>query len=228
MRFTRSFVFAALLLTGCARTSGHEFAIPIETQVAVGQTTVADVRATFGEPDTSESFTTTGGAAAPKDPESEFDSATATVPGVYETLRYRFVKGPVLGGDIFVKTAIFLFRDGVLIGYNATSNFADHSTDFDETKISLLRKGESTREDAESILGPPTGKAIYPVALKAGQYKLLYNYGTSDLQTLKALHKELTLLFGTDGRLLDYRAKTTVSNVPVLRGPVRAFVPVYK
>jgi hypothetical protein len=229
MRFAQFLLLAALSLASCTHTSGRDFAIPLETQLAPGRTTTADVRTMFGEPDTSQSFISSGGAATLKPPESEFDSATGTVPGVYETLRYRFVKAiaPTGGGDIMVKSAVFLSRDGVLIGYNSVSNFPDHPTNFDEGKISLLRKGESTRNDAEAILGPPTGQAIYPLALKAGEFKLQYNYGTMDPNTHKTLDKELTLLFGADSRLLGYRAKTSVANMPAAPAPAIMPLPIF-
>jgi len=228
MRPATFFLIAAVLVAGCTRTSGRDFTVPIETQFVPGQTTIANLKTTLGEPDTQTSYTSSGGTAPPKQPESEFASPIATVPGTYDTLYYRFVKAntPAGGGDVFVKLAAFVFRDGVLIGYSSQSNFADHPTDFDTTKTSLLRKGQSTRQDVEAILGPATGQAIYPIVLKPGESTLQYNYGTLDPHTRKILSKALVLLFDADGRLLDYRSNTTVSNAPAQPAPAITPVPV--
>ena len=51
------------------------------------------------------------------------------------------------------RAASFYFMDGVLVGYEFVSSFKEDHTDFDESKVSEITKGETTIEEVEGFLG---------------------------------------------------------------------------
>ena len=226
MRIDFAMPLLALAVVACTHTMGHDFMTPSSSQLNPGTTTKNNVIAMFGAPDTESAFVSSGGDVA-QQPKSEFD--TAPVPGSFSNVRYRFIKttAPIAGGEISVKQAGFTFQNNVLVAYNFVSNFPDHPTNFDESRISLLKKGQTTRSEVEAILGSPTGEAIYPMTLKPGETKLFYTYSAADLHTHKIAQKELVALFNLDSRLIDFRFGSNTKNITVVASPVPAPVPVF-
>ena len=52
----------------------------------------------------------------------------------------------------------FHFWDGVLVGYDFLSAFDEDKTNFDDTRVSEMKKGETTEAQVVALFGPPGGK----------------------------------------------------------------------
>jgi hypothetical protein len=86
------------------------------------------------------------------------------------------------------------------------SNFANDSSDFDDSKVSLLKRGATTEGEAIQYFGPPLGRKEYPQVRDKGSYALFYAY-TEKLPMVGG--KDLMLLFGRNNILQDYKFNMT-------------------
>jgi outer membrane protein assembly factor BamE (lipoprotein component of BamABCDE complex) len=57
---------------------------------------------------------------------------------------------------------MFFLRDDILVGHSYSSTETNDSTNFDATRVNLIRKGETTEREVITLLGPPSGAFIYP------------------------------------------------------------------
>lgn len=96
------------------------------------------------------------------------------------------------------------FNDDVLMAYRFSSTYKEDSTDFDETKTSLIEKGKTAQADVINILGEPSGMGIYPSALQKGDIRLLYHYQEYDSSTFVLLKKNLQIDVGQEGIVRDF------------------------
>jgi hypothetical protein len=69
---------------------------------------------------------------------------------------------PLTSGVTPARAIEFSFLDQVLVSYQFLSLFKADHMDFDETKVSAIKKGQTRREELVMLPGPPTGMAIYP------------------------------------------------------------------
>jgi hypothetical protein len=141
MNMARAFFLILLVLSlmACA-VSGKDFVRPSGELLQLGKTTEKQVIAAMG------------------DPKSTGQGQRRGKTGKH--LMYSY--GAASGGEVLYRAAYFYFVDEVLAGYQFTSSFPDESTDFDITKLGDIIEGQSTRENLEAILGPPSGEAMYP------------------------------------------------------------------
>ena len=70
----------------------------------------------------------------------------------------------------------FYFLDDILVGHEFVSSFKEDHTDFDDTKVSDIKKGETTIEDVEELLGKACGQHVYPLVSGDAQRALVYRY----------------------------------------------------
>lgn len=68
------------------------------------------------------------------------------------------------------------FHKGILVGHEFLSSFAADPSDFDETKVSQIQKGKTTRAEVEAIMGKPTGEYIFPMIKDPTGSGLFYGY----------------------------------------------------
>jgi len=68
----------------------------------------------------------------------------------------------------------FYFVKGTLVGYEAISTFAADSSDFDDTRVSDIRRGVTTEAQLGELVGRPSGLYVYPLAAAPGQRVLVY------------------------------------------------------
>jgi outer membrane protein assembly factor BamE (lipoprotein component of BamABCDE complex) len=217
----------ALSCSGCTHTTGRDFPRPEAAGLIPGKTVKNEVIAVYGIPDSQTSTFNSDFVAPATQPKSEFDAAA--VGGAYSTIMYNYVQStiPVAGGDVSIKRAIFGFRNDTLIAYNFTSNFPTESSDFDESKLSLIQKGKTTQAEIEAMLGRPTGEAVYPIVLTEGEKKAFYNHLAVNMATRKVEAKNLTVLFSPDGRVIDFRFNSRLANMaPAPVAPAPGFVPI--
>ena len=93
------------------------------------------------------------------------------------TYAYSSVGGmPLYEGVTPARAIAFHFLDDVLVGYEFTSSFKEDNSDFDDSKITLIKKGKTTRDQVVSLLGKPEGIYVYPLIEDRGNTALVYMY----------------------------------------------------
>ena len=131
-----------LVSAGCA---GRDFKRPAPESLAVGQATEAEIRQRFGAP-----------------------YREGTVLKNNETMKilsyaYATTASSAPGGLVPARAQEFYLWRDVLVGHHFTSSFPDDKTDFDGTRASEIKKGETTEAAVVSLLGPPQGTYRYPL-----------------------------------------------------------------
>jgi hypothetical protein len=61
-------------------------------------------------------------------------------------------------GTGYERAQLFFFVNDVLVGHSYSST-TDDSTNFDATRVNLIRKGESTDREVIALLGPFSGRS---------------------------------------------------------------------
>lgn len=100
----------------------------------------------------------------------------------------------------------FYFFDDKLVGHEFTSSWAEDSTDFDESKLSAIKKGETTISEAIELLGQPGGEYIYPMTPTANEKAKIYTYN-------QAKGSAFNMKFFLKTLLLTYNEAGVVTNV---------------
>jgi hypothetical protein len=72
------------------------------------------------------------------------------------------------------KAETYYFLNDVLVGMDYTDSFKGEGTDFDEKKITSIKKGESTKNDVIQLLGPPRGLYAPPLIPDTSYRALVY------------------------------------------------------
>ena len=202
----------ALLCASCVATTGREFVRPTTQSVELGKSTTGEIRSTYGEPYEQNTATiskleTSGG-------QTVFDAAPMSGTVTIYTYYLQQNQAPIQGGNSWAKWVDFVFLNDQLCVYNYVSNFDAGSTQFDEGRLSSLKKGVSKKSDVVSLLGEPGGRAIYPFVLHEGMEKYLYKYFQIDREHNMAKSKGLELVFDANGTLLDYRFASQSKALP--------------
>lgn len=221
-------VSLALVLSSCVIPVGNDFAKPDPARLVLGQTTHADILAIDGLPTREATGTTTEtNAPNPSVQKTLFDAAFFTgsvVNMLYQ--RYESVSPIIQSGIVQSKSLrLFLWNDH-LIFFNFLSTYPEESTDFDESKTALLKKGETTKDDAVKIFGPPTGRAIYPAIQVPGDELFQYQYVAVDRATRLVHSKLLSLIFDAKGQLADFRFSSAANPLPPAPSPSPAIIPI--
>lgn len=68
------------------------------------------------------------------------------------------------------------FAEGVMVGQEFASSFADDSSEFDTTKIAAVHIGKSTRAEVIALLGRPGGEVRYPIIKNKADRGIIYSY----------------------------------------------------
>lgn len=93
------------------------------------------------------------------------------------TYAYSSVGGTALYDGVTPARAIaFHFLDDFLVGYEFTSSFKKDNSDFDDTKIALIKKGVTTRDGVVTLLGDPEGMYAYPLIEGRANEAMVYMY----------------------------------------------------
>ena len=96
----------------------------------------------------------------------------------------------------------FYFIKGTLVGYEAISTFAADSSDFDDTRVSDIRRGVTTEAQLGELVGRPSGMYVYPLAAAPGQRVLVYAH-TQKRNTTPITHKQLLITVDAVGIVRD-------------------------
>ncbi len=99
------------------------------------------------------------------------------------------------------RSQAFFFFNNKMVGYEFVSSWKADSSNFDGTKVSLIRKGESTRNDVIRLLGKPGGKYIYPIIPNNNEEAMNYLYAQTkgSAFSLKVYQKQLIVTFNQRG-----------------------------
>jgi hypothetical protein len=144
-------------VAGCYNT-GRKFETPNLAVLKLKQTTMKEIKNSYGEPNSYSSFESNN----KKVDQIQYSYHTAS--------GYASGKGPV------GRQATFYFCDGTLIGYLYRSSFESDSTDFDISNVKQITEGTSTRKDVETIFGQPTGIVLFPLVNSQDGTELRYYY----------------------------------------------------
>jgi len=147
-----------LVLTGCGG-AGRDFVRPSPDAVKLGETSYSQVLKQMGEPKTVGEVQRNGK-----------NVKTA----IYS---YANVNGePFEEGVNSYRGMTYFFSEDKLVGWQFTSSFKSDNTNFDETKVASIKKGESTRTDVIQLLGHPTALFIPPMVKETSGEALGYTY----------------------------------------------------
>lgn len=147
-------VLVVALLAACA--AGVNFKKMAEENLVLGKTTKQEIMVSMGKPNFKGSKSLNG-----------ID---------LEIITYAYAKvggGAVLPGVTPARSQGLLFKDGVLVGKEYTSSFADDNTLFDLAKAKMVVKGQK-KSDVLALLGSAKGEYIYPVISDKTGYGLVY------------------------------------------------------
>jgi hypothetical protein len=214
----------AAILGAC--THGRDFARPSNEALVLGHTTRAEIVARYGETNRQASAIVSEGAASTSTrPPSIFDAAAT--PGNYSRLTYAFsdtTQTVLVGGPASARVVSFVFWNDTLVAYEFISNFANDSSNFGDGKVALLKKGQTSKNEVTELLGPPSGRAVYPQVLEPGDEKYLYSFLTATRE--ERLGKRLEIVFGGDEKLIEYRFFSDAAPLPRGQGGGTAVVPI--
>jgi hypothetical protein len=96
-----------------------------------------------------------------------------------QVMRYGYAEGTGKGlypGVTPARNMVYTTFNGTLVSEEFLSSFPEDGTDFDDSKITGIVKGQSTRSDVIALLGKPTGQAIYPHVKSKSDKALIYSY----------------------------------------------------
>lgn len=153
---TIAFALALLALTGCA---GTNFKKPEPDALKIGISTRAQIVNVMGAPaQTGESL---------RNGEK------------LKVLRYAYAEGATTGkypGVVPARAMSFLTHNDLLVAQEFVSSFVVDATDFDDTKVAQIVKGQTTRSQVVAMLGSPNGMAVHPFIKNKGETAALYSY----------------------------------------------------
>lgn len=152
-------VISIIIAYGCAQTAGKKFTRMTDNMVQLGKTTHEDIVRIMGEPIKEEVFTKND--------------------RTFKQIIYNFVS---TGGQSTSKRVTagraqsFYFHEGILVGHLFLSNWEEDHTDFDQTKVQFVKKKETTKAEVIKLLGPPSGRYIYPFTANQEREVIVYWY----------------------------------------------------
>ena len=183
-------VTVALLSAGCA---GRDFVRPSSDSLQVGKTTYAEIVARFGSPYREGTML-------------KNEQIVKTISYAYST---KLGERSAVSGVTPVRAMGFYFVDLVLVGHEFTSSFEKDHTNFDETKITQIKKGETTQAQVIALVGQPTGSYIFPLVQRKDERGLVYVYTQTRFEEIpfarkiKQYRKVLVVSVGENGVVTD-------------------------
>jgi len=185
----RFFFLAFLALLGC--THGTKFEPPSYDSIVLKETTRQEVLKRFGKPYSEGKIL--------KEEQSILSLSYAHATGGFAT-------GHGGGSVIPARAMVYQFVEDLLVGYSYSSSYEDDHTDFDESKIAEIKKGETTKDQLIALVGPPRGKCVYPMIPGKDDEGLTWNYGQTSRRAFGKLHnymKHLIVGIGPDGKVTN-------------------------
>ncbi len=145
-------------ISGCS--SGTDFKRPDPTTLQLGKTTEREIRERFGEP--------------------RSEGSLIRNDRRVKTLSYSYAEAAPYVEKVPVRAVVFSFHEGVLVGHDYTSSFSDDKTDFEDSSVDRIKKGDTSAAQVIDILGRPTGELIFPLAKAKEGRAYVYSYSRTD------------------------------------------------
>jgi hypothetical protein len=180
-------LLTAAFLAACS--AGTDFKRPDAATFQLGRTTEKEIRERFGEPRS----------------QATIQANDRTI----KVLRYAYAEAAPYVEKVPARAMVYSFHEGTLVGFDYSSSFSSDKTDFDESVLGRIRRGETTQDQVMSLLGPPTGQFVYPstVVSTPDQHAYHYSYSRTDKPplggALKTVIKELAIIFDSRDVVTD-------------------------
>jgi hypothetical protein len=169
-------IIVILFLASCA---GTNFVRPEPESLSLGKTTYQDIINQFGKP-------------YQEGTKLKNENMIKTA-----TYAYSSAGGMALYEGVTPARAMaFHFVDDLLIGYEFSSSYKEDHSDYDDSKISLIKKGETTRGEVVDLLGEPKGIYVFPLIKNREDEAMVYLY--SQFKSFKIYQKLLIVSVNND------------------------------
>jgi hypothetical protein len=182
-------VLCIMLITIIAGCAGRNFVRPTDDTFKLGQTSYSQVVGSQGEPRRVGTLL-------------KNDKNIKTI-----TYAYAATGGePSEDGVIPARAMAYYFENDILVGKEFVSSFKSDSSNFDDTRISAIVKGKTTRENVNQLLGRPSGSYIYPMVKATNGEALGYSYVTTRggaFGGFKVFRKSLRVSFDQNNLVSD-------------------------
>jgi hypothetical protein len=197
----------ALCLAACVappRPAGRNFTQSLFARFVLNQTSVEEVVASLGAPMTRSTLKGLSNGKSRLVPLGTPFSLTILV---YYFAPNGFGQPP---DQHPAKAASAVFFDGRLVAYATDSAIpGDTNAPIDEAKLAALRQGETTRDQAIALLGPPNGALLHLLDSQHGASEISYTWLNMDGPTIR--RRTLRVLFDGAGQLTDYTLLDTAT-----------------
>jgi hypothetical protein len=173
-------IWIGAMLIGCG--SPRWFQRPVPESLVLGKTTYQEATLLYGEPTVRGTMTLNG--------------------ENVNTANWSFAGGPPQQfwekHFIPTKSLVMFFWNDLLVGHAYTSSYQEDNTDFDESQIPRIKKGETTVEEVAKLLGQASGMFIYPCTENADTKAMKYLY-TQAKSSSDSYTKEATIVYNNEG-----------------------------
>ena len=181
-----------IALTGCA---GRDFVRPDSADLKVGRGTYSQVVAKLGEPRSTGEILKNG--------------------ETIKTITYAYANTggePLQQGVIPARAVAYYFQRDIVVGQEFMSSFKSDNSDFDDSKVSAIEKGKTTRSELFQLLGKPTASFTKPMVKETSGEAIGYTYQATSggaFSGFKFFRKALRIAFDADDRVLDIDYSTS-------------------
>ena len=181
-----------VLMTACS--SGTDFKRPDAASFELGKTTEREIRAPYGEPRSRGTI--------------QADDKTI------KTLSYAYAEAAPYVEKVPVRVMVYSFHEDRLVGFDYSSSFSSDKTDFDDSVLGKVVRGQTTRTQVVELLGKPTGMFIYPssIVTVSDHRAYLYSYSRTDKSPLggqlKTTTKTLVVTFDRRDVVIETKLST--------------------
>ncbi|MDP2804988.1 MAG: hypothetical protein Q8O24_03515 [Gallionellaceae bacterium] len=148
-------VVVLIVLNGCS--TQKDFVRPAKDSFTLGKSTRADVIRAVGD-------------------SSSVSSVVSPSGKEVEVVSYFYRENPSFYGMIINKhSLLYSFFENVLVGEEYNSAYSKDETKFDIDKITQIKKGMA-ESDVISLMGPPSGRTVFPIISDKDGHSLNYSY----------------------------------------------------
>jgi hypothetical protein len=191
---TQSRLFAIAFVCILCSCAGTDFVRPEPGSLKNGETTYAQATQRFGKP---------------------FREGTVTKNDqTIKALAYAYASAggtPLHPGSVAGRALSLYFYNDVLVGHEFISTWSEDNTDFDDSKVGQIAKGETTRADLIRLLGRPGGYFTYPVIKSRTGEAAVYAYSET-MFNRKNYRKTLVVTIDENGVVSDIDFTSSGSN----------------
>ena len=189
------FAICVALTFMAACSSGTDFKRPTAASLELGKTTEQEIQARYGEPR--------------KRGTVQVDDKTI------KTMVYTYAEAAPYVEKVPVRVMVYSLHQSALVGFDYSSSFSSDKTDFDESLVNKIVRGQTTQSQVVELLGQPTGMFIYPSALvkTPGHRAYTYSYTRTNKGpfggNLSTTSKAVTITFDEQNVVTETKVAVT-------------------